>query len=93
MTGPAPHTVRLRMYQVGFGDCFLLSAEYAAPLPDGRAERHLLVDCGSTRAAAGTRLDKVVELIDRHTSRPARRPGRHPPAQGPPVRLRPRRAG
>ena len=32
--------VRIRMYQVGFGDCFLVSLEYDAPLPDGRAERH-----------------------------------------------------
>ena len=50
-----PTSVEVRAYQVGFGDCFLLSAEYGAPLPDGRAERHLLVDCGSTRAAARTR--------------------------------------
>ena len=34
MSGPAAQppvlaTVRVRMYQVGFGDCFLLSFEYA----------------------------------------------------------------
>jgi hypothetical protein len=27
---PVLATVRVRMYQVGFGDCFLLSFEYAA---------------------------------------------------------------
>ncbi len=66
--GPSPHTVRVRMYQVGFGDCFLLSAEYAAPLPDGRAERHVLIDCGSTRQADGTQLADVADLVARHTA-------------------------
>jgi hypothetical protein len=37
------------MYQVGFGDCFLLSFAYSAALADGRRERHLLIDFGSTR--------------------------------------------
>jgi len=37
------------MYQVGFGDCFLLSFAYHAPLSDGRRERHVLIDFGSTR--------------------------------------------
>jgi hypothetical protein len=37
------------MYQVGFGDCFLLTFTYAAPLPDGRNVRHVLIDFGSTR--------------------------------------------
>ena len=46
--GPAPVRVRLRMYGVGFGDCFLLSFEYAAPLPDGRSVRHILIDFGTT---------------------------------------------
>ena len=38
------------MYQVGFGDCFLFSFRYARKLPDGRHERHMLVDFGSSRA-------------------------------------------
>jgi hypothetical protein len=37
------------MYQVGFGDCFLVSFRYAAPLDDGRDVRHVLFDFGSTR--------------------------------------------
>lgn len=36
------------MYQVGFGDCFLLSFRYDSALDDGRQERHLLIDFGST---------------------------------------------
>jgi glyoxylase-like metal-dependent hydrolase (beta-lactamase superfamily II) len=31
---------------VGFGDGFLLSLHYPRPLDDGRAERHVLIDCG-----------------------------------------------
>ncbi len=44
-----PVRARVRMYQVGFGDCFLLSFEYASALEDGRSERHILIDFGSTR--------------------------------------------
>ncbi len=65
---PPPSEISVRMYQVGFGDCFLLTAEYAAPLPDGRAERHILIDCGSTREADGTRLAEVVKLVQQHTA-------------------------
>ncbi|MET0860818.1 MAG: hypothetical protein ABW091_07305 [Microbacterium sp.] len=63
--------VRVRMYQVGFGDCFLLSLEYDEPLPDGRAERHVLIDYGSTRSArkdrAKGRMKDVAPLIREHT--------------------------
>ena len=45
----SPHRITVRMYQVGFGDCFLLSFAYHAPLPDGRRARHVLIDFGSTR--------------------------------------------
>ena len=44
----APSRVNVRMYQVGFGDCFLLTFGYDAPLDDGTLERHLLIDFGST---------------------------------------------
>jgi len=44
----APAEVRLRMHQVGFGDCFLLTFRYAKKLDDGRDERHVLIDFGST---------------------------------------------
>jgi hypothetical protein len=63
------------MYQVGFGDCFLVSFEYAKALPDGRAERHMLVDYGSTHSpkhGSGSRGGKSVveragERIRKHT--------------------------
>jgi hypothetical protein len=67
----APVTVRVRMYQVGFGDCFLVTVEYDGPLPDGRAERHLLIDYGSSRSArdgrAKGRMADVAALIEEHT--------------------------
>lgn len=67
----APTRVRVRMFQVGFGDCFLLSVEYDAPLPDGRAERHLLFDFGSSRrpreGRASGEMSDVAKLIQQHT--------------------------
>jgi hypothetical protein len=44
-----PNSIRIRMYQVGFGDCFLLTFDYA-PKPS----RHVLVDCGSMASPKGT---------------------------------------
>jgi hypothetical protein len=57
------------MYQVGFGDCFLVSFEYAAQLDDGRSERHVLFDFGSThapRAPVKSLLPNVAKLIEAH---------------------------
>ena len=66
-----PIRVRVRMYQVGFGDCFLVSVEYDAPLADGRAERHLLIDFGTSHSPregmARGRMADVAALIETHT--------------------------
>lgn len=61
--GPEPTSVAVRMYQVGFGDCFLVSFSYSEPLTDDRAVRHMLVDFGSTHGPKGSRKDgpSVVE--------------------------------
>jgi glyoxylase-like metal-dependent hydrolase (beta-lactamase superfamily II) len=40
--------VSVRIYQVGFGDCFLLGFHYSSALADGRKDRSLLIDFGST---------------------------------------------
>jgi beta-lactamase superfamily II metal-dependent hydrolase len=32
--------IRVRMYRVGFGDCFLVT------VPDGKKKKHILIDCG-----------------------------------------------
>ncbi|WP_345544883.1 hypothetical protein [Microbacterium jejuense] len=66
-----PIRVRVRMYQVGFGDCFLISVEYDEPLADGRAERHLLIDYGTSHSPrkgfARGRMAEVAALIEQHT--------------------------
>lgn len=66
-----PVRVRVRMYQVGFGDCILISVEYDAPLDDGRDVRHLLIDFGTTRGARDGRVPgrmaDVAALIQRDT--------------------------
>src|SRR5262245_57729806 len=40
-----PHTLTLRCYGVGFGDCFLLTFRYAGNTGD----RHMLIDFGTTQ--------------------------------------------
>jgi beta-lactamase superfamily II metal-dependent hydrolase len=72
--GPVPESVAVRMYQVGFGDCFLVSFTYAQPLGDGRDVRHMLVDFGSTHGPKGSRKDgqpvieKAAALLEQHTA-------------------------
>jgi hypothetical protein len=44
-----PASVSVRMYQVGFGDCFLLSFRYR-----DETERHMLVDFGTTSRPQGS---------------------------------------
>ena len=63
-----PARVRVRMYRVGFGDCFLLTLEYAAPLSDGRSVRHILIDFGSTSAPRGQKPLAIAKLINEHTN-------------------------
>lgn len=63
-----PTHTRVRMYQVGFGDCFLITFTYARPLPDERTERHILIDFGSTyRLKDGPTLADTAQLITEHT--------------------------
>lgn len=45
-TAPRPSKTTVRSYQVGFGDCFLLSVHYDDNPDIGT--RHILIDCGST---------------------------------------------
>jgi beta-lactamase superfamily II metal-dependent hydrolase len=53
----APIQITVRMYQVGFGDCFLLTFGYPVALADGRDKRHILIDMGSNRPPTGGTLD------------------------------------
>jgi hypothetical protein len=63
----APDKVAIRSYNVGFGDCFLLSFHY----PDGEGERHVLIDFGSTGLPkgvnAGKRMLEIAGDIRRRT--------------------------
>lgn len=55
-----PSKVTVRTYQVGFGDCFLLTFHYPGK------KRHVLIDCGSTRRPKGASknlLDEVARAI------------------------------
>jgi hypothetical protein len=62
----SPKGVTIRTYNVGFGDCFLLSFDY------GRgSERHVLIDFGSTGLPKGvpkTRMMAIAEDIKKRTN-------------------------
>lgn len=58
MARPSPTRLTIRTYQVGFGDCFLLSFAY----PDG-VERHVLIDFGSTGLPTGVPAGKQMLAI------------------------------
>jgi len=60
---PTPSRITLRAYQVGFGDCFLLTFGYRKAI-DGRAERHVLIDFGSTRFPKGSGISHEVIAKD-----------------------------
>jgi hypothetical protein len=63
-----PIELGIRMYQVGFGDCFVITFRYPAPLADGRDVRHVLIDFGSTRPAGPTKdLVPVANAIHEQT--------------------------
>jgi hypothetical protein len=57
--------VSVRMYQVGFGDCFLVSFQYDGPAAPGtRDQRHMLIDFGrNTRPHFGGDLKEVAQSI------------------------------
>lgn len=67
MVDPAPNHLRVRMYNVGFGDCFLLSFTYDATRSnptDQPTDRHILIDFGSTsRARSRLSMKAVADYI------------------------------
>lgn len=59
----SPTHVRVRSYNVGFGDCFLLTFMYA-----GEKERNVLIDFGSTKASRSSPdLPTIARLIHDHS--------------------------
>ncbi|NNE12867.1 MAG: hypothetical protein HKN41_11565 [Ilumatobacter sp.] len=60
-----PEWLRVRMYNVGFGDCFLVTVGYTKPNADGRTCHHMLVDLGTTRKPkSGQSVRQVAKHID-----------------------------
>jgi beta-lactamase superfamily II metal-dependent hydrolase len=57
-----PNRIRIRMYRVGFGDCFLVS------FPIEGDYKHVLVDCGVHAMGDIGTMDRVVADIERVTN-------------------------
>jgi hypothetical protein len=56
-------TIRIRMYRVGFGDCFLLSLPLAKGNEKAKGYRHILIDCGVHGTGdIGTMADVVKDI-------------------------------
>ena len=66
-------TIRIRMYRVGFGDCFLLS------FPTNSGHAHILVDCGvHFKADIGTIEAAVADaVVRRRINSPSSLPHTH----------------
>ena len=64
----AANTIRIRMYRIGFGDCFLLSL----PVPDcagADSHRHILFDCGVHARGDLDMIEQAVDDIARTSSK------------------------
>ena len=55
----APTRATIRTYHVGFGDCFLISFQYAQ-----KSERHVLIDFGSTGFPKGVPKSRMMEIAE-----------------------------
>lgn len=53
--------LRVRMYRVGMGDCFLVT------VPDGKKEKHVLIDCGVHSQSQFKGLSEAVARLEEHT--------------------------
>jgi|SRR5579871_566315 len=59
MAGLHPDTIRVRMYRVGFGDCFLIS------VPQDSGHAHILVDCGvHAKGDPGTLPAVIADILE-----------------------------
>ncbi len=63
LTKNKPTNVTLRAYQVGFGDCFLLSFKYPKGKKKLEQERHVLIDFGSTGMPEGVKADEQMKSV------------------------------
>jgi len=60
MATSKPKSLTIRSYQVGFGDCFLLTFHY----PGTNKDRHVLVDFGSTGQPKGVPKDLMLKVAE-----------------------------
>ncbi|HEX6189090.1 MAG TPA: hypothetical protein VFZ40_13510 [Pyrinomonadaceae bacterium] len=63
------NTIRVRMYRVGFGDCFLLSLPVADADANADTHRHVLIDCGVHFKGDLKMMDRAVDHIAETTKR------------------------
>jgi hypothetical protein len=57
-----PTRLTIRMYQVGFGDCFLVTFHYR---PEDGSDRHILIDFGSKAAPKGvSRAKRMTDIAN-----------------------------
>ncbi|MDT4967778.1 MAG: hypothetical protein QOJ64_2515 [Acidobacteriota bacterium] len=59
-----PSKLNIRAYQVGFGDCFLLTFYYPKAKKASDKERHVLIDFGSTGMPEGTPADQMMRVAE-----------------------------
>jgi hypothetical protein len=60
-----PSKMNIRAYQVGFGDCFLLTFYYPGAQKVSDKERHMLIDFGSTGMHKGIKADEHMMKVAR----------------------------
>lgn len=63
------NTIRVRMYRVGFGDCFLLSLPIANAAVGAETHKHMLIDCGVHSQGNLERIDDAVKNIAEITNK------------------------
>ncbi len=61
-SGIHPTTLTLRAYQVGFGDCFLLTFHYPARGKKKAFDRHVLIDFGTSSPPKNGRKNYMVQV-------------------------------
>lgn len=64
-TGLKPTSLTIRAYQVGFGDCFLLTFEYADAPRKADNKRHILIDFGTTGMPNNVDADGQMMMVAR----------------------------
>src|SRR5882762_8218862 len=62
-------TIRVRMYRIGFGDCFLVSFPLSQSKKGDDTHAHVLIDCGVHPSGRIGTMEAVVDNIAEVTDR------------------------